>query len=139
MEENFPGKELLPVTDFIKEGLNVQTANKTKIDFDGVVLLNFKLCGNEEDFDVPVLVSSKTITESILGYNVIEYLILKGSLEQRKALGSSLRCTESAMESLVAVITDKAESDPDFLTEIKTTNTVRIPAGHKTQIRCRIK
>ena len=42
------------------------------------------------------------------------------------------------LEALVAVIENKAGSQ-DFLAEIKATQTIRIPAGHRVQVKCRTK
>ena len=139
VNENFPDKELLPVSDFISEGLNVRAANATTINFDGVILWKFTLDEDDEGFEVPVLVSSQKITEPILGYNVIEHLVLNGTQEQRRALQLSLDCKGGVIDSLAAVITDKARGDPDLLAEIKTSKIIKVPAGHKTQIKCRVR
>ena len=57
--------------------LNLHAANKTKINLDGVILLDFDVDGVENDgeFIVPVVVSSEDLGEPILGYNVIEHLV----------------------------------------------------------------
>ena len=106
----------------------------------GVVLLDFKLCEDDDGFVVPLLVSSGNITDPILGYNVIEYLVLEGSEEQRMALKTSLGHKQEGidLERLVSLIQEKAE-DPDFLVEVKLPKTVLVPAGHKIQVKCRAK
>jgi hypothetical protein len=86
----FPDEVIFPVSAFLDKELHVQAANETTIQFDGVVLLDFKLSDEDEGFVVPLLVSSGKISDPILGYNVIEYLVLEGTEEQRKALKTSL-------------------------------------------------
>ena len=95
VEKNFPDKEIYAVNDFLENrSLNVQAANSSEIKFDGVVLLNFSLnSGNNEGFLVPVLVATH-ITEPILGYNVIEHLIINGTAEKSVTL-ESLESLES--------------------------------------------
>ena len=63
-------------------------------------------------------------------------MILNGSADQHILLESSLHCKkDGGIESLVALIQQK-ESDSDFLTEVKTTHAVCVPAGHHVQIKC---
>ena len=91
LKKNFPDKKIISVDEFLgNEELHVRAANSTEIEFDGVVLLNFSL-GKGDGFVIPVIVSSQDVNEPILGYNVIEHLILNGSPAQRLALKSSLR------------------------------------------------
>ena len=80
LDQHFPGKEIHPVAEFLgRDDLNLRAANASEISFDGVVVMNFTLKeGEEGGVVVPVLVASQQITEPILGYNVIEHLILTG-------------------------------------------------------------
>ena len=81
----------------------MQAANKTKINLDGVILLDFGVDGveNEEGFVVPVVVSSEDLGEPILGYNVGESG-QSGTMSRpqdfldylyRKAISDGLLCT----------------------------------------------
>ena len=136
----FPEEVIFPVSAFLDKELHVQAANNTTIQFDGVVLLDFKLSEEDEGFVVPLLVSSGKISDPILGYNVIEYLVLEGTEEQRKALKTSLGHQKNGidLEPLVSLIQKKAE-DQDFLVEVKLPKTINVPAGHKMQVKCRAK
>ena len=89
---NFPHAEILSVADFLEEKLEVKAANSTSIDLDGVVVLDFSLGEDGETFTVPFVVTSQDLVEPILGYNVIEHLVLEGNREQRNQLGISLGC-----------------------------------------------
>ena len=140
LDEHFPGVKIHTVEDFIGRRLHLQAANATTIKFDGVVILDFSLKEGEEGFMVPVLISSETIENPILGYNVIEDLILHGSVQQKQALECSLAKEKHGftLEPLVALIQKRSRSD-DLLAEVKLSNAVKVPAGHRVQVKCRAK
>ena len=140
LDEHFPGEKVYSVEEFLGRKLHLQAANATTIKFDGVVILDFSLKEGEEGFMVPVLVSSETMETPILGYNVIEDLILYGSAEQKEALERSLAKEKRGftLEPLVALIENRSKTD-NFLTEVKLSNSVTVPAGHRVQVKCRVK
>ena len=74
LNKHFPSQQLFPVSDFVDNPdrrFNLQAANSSDIEFDGVALLNLTLSEEEEEgMLVPVLVASGKIAEPILGYNV---------------------------------------------------------------------
>ena len=78
--------------------------------------------------------------EPILGYNVIEHLILEGGAEQRNQLERSLGCQGRTVlvDALAAVIEEKAGGQ-DFLTEVKSSRTVMVGAGCHVSVKCRVK
>ena len=140
VDDNMPDAEILPVTDFLDgEELKVCAANSTEIKFKGVILVTFGLKEGEDRFLVPILVSSQPLVEPILGFNVIEHLVLEGDVEDHKLLQSCLQSKRSVdINSLVALIQDKAKS-PDFLAEVRAREVVTVPAGHRRQIKCVVK
>ena len=92
LKENFADEEVIPVEEFLEgENLTVRAANKSLIPFDGVVVLRFSLGEGHEGFWVPVLVSRNPITEPIIGYNVIEHLVVNREPGERKMLKSCLK------------------------------------------------
>ena len=139
-DENFPGAEILPVTDFLDgEQLKLCAANSTEIKFKGVILVTFGLEKGKDKFVVPVLVSSQPLAEPILGFNVIEHMVLEGDAEDHKLLQSCLQSKRSVdINSLVALIQDNAKN-PDFLAEVRAREAVAVPAGHRRQIKCLVK
>ena len=66
--------------------------------------LEFQLDDGGEGFMVPVLVASNEMTEVILGYNVIEHLILNGTSQQRTALPSAFQGKENGRRGLVVAL-----------------------------------
>ena len=139
LAEKFPEKQMVDVSEFLGRKLSVTAANKTVINFDGVVVMRFSL-GEGEGFLVPVLVSSGEMAEPILGYNVIEHLVVKGSHDEHNLLKKSLRNGDHGVEvdMLVAAMQEKYD-DSDFLSNIKAQDDVHVPAGRKVRIRCRVK
>ena len=135
----FPDAELLPVSMFLNQELSLKAANSSEIKFDGVLLLDFGLEKGKSEFAVPVLVSSQSIAEPILGYNVIEDVVLNGNSDDHELLHSCFVTSRPfKVAPLVSVIQQQAEN-PDFLAEVKAPSDVVIPAGHKRQVRCRLK
>ena len=141
IRKNFPHSRIYSVSEFLENSeLNLKAANSTLIQFDGVALLELKLGNEQEGVLVPVLVASNDIAEPILGYNVIEHLVLNGTPEQQMADRTSLKGKSSGVdfEPLTAVIQENAEN-PDFLTNVRTSKAIRVPAGHKVRVRCRVR
>ena len=143
IEQMFPGIVIHSVKEFLEEGLQVRAANSTLIDIDGVVLLDFSLVEGGESFLVPVIIAREDMAEPILGYNVIEHLITdssEGREERLKQLETAIHSDgkQVSVDALAAVIEEKAATS-DFLTEVKSPKSVCVPAGHKTQIKCRVK
>ena len=139
-KENFPNEHIYSVEEFLGTSLHLQAANATSVKFDGVVILKFTLNEEEEGFMVPYLVSSEAMESPILGYNVIEHLILNGSPAQKKALEESLGTQKSgfSLQPLAALIQRRSDSG-DFLAEVKLPRAVKVPAGHRVKVKCRAK
>ena len=78
LDNHFPGVEVLPVSSVLEgKELDLTAANQSKIAYDGVVLMDFGLRKGEKRLIIPILVSTEPIAEPILGYNVIEELLLE--------------------------------------------------------------
>ena len=140
LAKRFPDKQVLPVSSFLEgEKLKLSAANSSEIKFDGVVLMDFGMKKGKVEFSIPVLVSSSPMAQPILGFNVIEDLVMNGGSEEHKLLHS---CFETAcpfkIEPLVSLIQEKAVN-PDFIAEVKSSADIVVPAGHKKQVRCRLK
>ena len=101
--------------------------------------MTFGLEQGEDRFVVPILVSSEPIAEPILGFNVIEHLVLEGDVEDHKLLKTCLQSNRLVdISSLVALIKDQART-PDFLAVVRAPGVVRVPAGHRRQLKCVVK
>ena len=142
LERNFPNEPILPVEDFLdgdEKELKIQAANKGEIPFDGLVLLKFSLREGDGGFYVPILVASYDMADPIIGYNAMEYLVLHGTDKERADLKECLKTSSPfSVEALISLIENQA-SDPDFLGEIKASKFIKVPAGCKARIQCRVK
>ena len=108
----FPDKQIHPITDFLEnQTLRVQAANLTEISFEGVILLKFSLKKLSKTFTVPILVTDLDIKEPILGFNVIEYLIMQENENSKDLLKTSFRKEMSAdkISLMVYLIQEKAK------------------------------
>ena len=81
---HFPDSEVHPISEFFEEGLTLRAANRTTIQLDGVIILELCLKEGGESVLIPVIVTEQDMIEPILGYNVIEHLILESSPEEKK-------------------------------------------------------
>ena len=141
VKKHFPGKTIHAVSDFLEEqGLKIRAANSTEVQYSGVILLEFSVEGGDEGILVPFLVAKEGVADIILGYNVIETLILEGSDVQKKAVEKAFskggKCF--TIDALAAMVEKKA-AQPDFLSEVKSSRSVTVPAGHKVQMKCKVK
>ena len=145
MKEHFPSATIVSVSEFLEEDLHIRAANATPIQLEGVAVLEFSLGEEGESFLVPLIVTTDDMAEPILGYNVIAHLITEGSqlerTSRRKLLESALKCGEKnvvSVDALAAVIEQKHEN-PDFLTEVVSSKSVKVPAGHRIKLKCKVK
>lgn len=92
-----PQQEVRPLSDLIgNRGLDLTAANGGQIPYDGWVELTFNLPGNKDPnlgIRVPFLVSRVGLVRPILGFNVIQELILgqEGDIEVVAVIGKLLR------------------------------------------------
>ena len=77
--EQFPEESILSLTQFLEgDNLHIFAANKTKVEVQGVAILNFSFNNNNNNnFSVPVpfIICKNNLTQPLIGYNVIKYLI----------------------------------------------------------------
>ena len=144
MKNNFPNATIVSVSEFLEEDLRIRAANETSIQLEGVTVLEFSLGEEGESFLVPMIVTKDDMAEQILGYNVIAHLITDGSQKERsdrlKLLESALKSEkqEVSIDALATVIEQKSEN-PDFLTEVVSSKAVKVPAGHRIKLKCKVK
>ena len=138
--QHFPEGKLLSIEEVLGENkLQIRAANNTDISLTGVMLLEFSLNQNLLGFTIPFLVSEQKVNEPIIGYNVIEHLVVHGDANEAIELKSSLvDVCPKTIEPMIALIQEKAKL-PDFLQNIKIPSSKNIPSGSCVQIKCRIK
>ena len=140
LDEHAPSAELKPVTDFLEDDEQVRflAANNTEVPVVGAVVLNFSL--GHCTFPVPFIVTSGSLSQPILGFNVMEHVIRMGSPD---TVVSSLQKAMSnvsvgSLNVMVSIVSRNFE-DSDCVGILKCTKTVTIPAKGVKRIKCRVK
>ena len=147
LEEKLPGTEVKDISELINVGLDLTTANGTKIPYIGWTDVRVQLPAptqETQEVHVPFLITVGRLEMPILGYNVIEELVKMTSPEGETPTGScilnSLKAGfvdsgESQLEALISLI---QTPDDDFLCNVRTSkrDTV-IPCGQAVKVSCR--
>ena len=87
--ERFPAKPIQSVHEFLEgDNLHLCAANNTNLEVEGVAILEFSI---EKNFNVPVpfLITKNKLNQPIIGYNVIEHVVLS----EKKGGGGGGRTT----------------------------------------------
>jgi len=141
LKENTPMTEIKPISDFCEtdENLEFRTANNSVMRMEGCVILDFSL--GTSKFPVPFLVTNLKLSSPIVGFNVMEHLIVSG---KRDEVLNSLKKSSvddlavGKIDVMVNLITKKF-SDSDFLGDLKSEKSCVIPAYGNRSIRCKVK
>ncbi len=76
VQENFPEAKIETLAEFLgNEDLKLTAANKKEMSVIGIVVLKFGIAGTPDMFEIPFLVTDEPLSQPILGYNTIEYLV----------------------------------------------------------------
>jgi len=139
VKTNFPNAEIKSTSEFLEdsETLDLIAANNTKVDLEGVVLLNFGISKTKCDTLVPFVVSSNNLKQPIIGFNLIEYLInnTKNTTDLLPHLKHALPNLKNP-EAMIEFVQNKSKTN-DFLGEIKTDSLNIIPANSLYKVKCK--
>ena len=76
VREHFPDAKIESISEFLgNEELKLTVANKQEMSVVGVVVLQFGVVRMPDMFEIPFLVTDEPLSQPILGYNTIEYLV----------------------------------------------------------------
>lgn len=142
-----PQKEVRPLRELIgSRPLDLTAANGGPIPYDGWVELTFNLPGDEDPnlaIRVPFLVSCASLARPILGFNVIEELILgqEGDIEVVAVISQLLRGALQIENERAETIVDLIQTpDPDqhhAVVRVGRQDIVVRP-GYVTRIKCKV-
>ena len=76
VEEKFPNVKIHSVEEFLGTGLKLSAANQTELQIGGIVLMDFGVEKSDILFQIPFIVTEEDVKEIIIGYNVIENLVV---------------------------------------------------------------
>ena len=138
LRENLPDVELRPISDFLDKNEKVEfvTANNTEFPTVGTVVLNFSL--GENCFPVPFLVTNAKMSNPILGFNVMEHLILSGKREEVIDSLSNSNIDTGKVNVMINLIAENFNDD-DILGKLRASKSYVIPAKSTVRIRCNVK
>ena len=136
LEKFFPDKTIHSTEDFLGGGtLTLSAANNSLLEIDGVVILDFN--HEKDSIQIPFVVTSETLTQPILGYNTISYLISR--FPDHKFLQNYLLNVSAETAQIVAREIGKSSTTPEIIGSVSCHNTVKIPANCFVKIKGKIK
>ena len=105
LSEHFPDAKIETLAEFLEEedikDFKLTVANKKEMNVVGVVVLQFGVAGRPDMFEIPFLVTDESLSQPILGYNTIEYLVSN--------FGSSINLPASMVSLFGNQLTDRPE------------------------------
>ena len=138
LNENFLGKEMYSVEEFLDNKLNLSAANNTEVPIEGVVLLDFAI-DKSMLFKIPFLVTKENISNSIIGYNTIEHLILNYK-DDVKLLPSLMKLLPNlSIENAQSMINtvEKAAEVSEIMGKVKTVKPLSISGNCMVKVKCK--
>ena len=137
--ENVPDAEIRPVSDFLEQDEQVKflAANNTEVPIIGAVVLDFTL--GDCSFPVPFVVTSGSLSQPIVGFNVMEHIIRSGN---PSTLVSTLQQAMNVSVGQINVMVDLISQnfgESDCTGVLRSTKDVVIPAKSVKRIKCRVK
>lgn len=139
-----PEQQVRPLSELMGDReLDLTAANGEPIPYDGWIELTFNLPGNEDPslaIRVPFLVSRVSLARPILGFNVIQELILgrEGGVEVvAQLLRNAMQIEEDQAEAIVNVVQTQEHVHSDALVRVGRRDFVVHP-GRVARVRCRV-
>ena len=139
LSEHAPEAEIQPVTDFLEKNEKVRffAANNTEVPIIGAVVMLFTL--GKVSFPVPFVVTSGSMSQPIIGFNVMEQIIVSGNPDTLvSSLHHAMNVSVGTVNVMVKLIAQNFE-DSDCVGVLRSTKTVIIPAKSVRRIKCRVK
>ena len=145
LQDNFDEiPEIRPISEFLNkdETLTCTAANNAEVPMKGCIPFEFSM--GDYNFLVPFLVSSSKLKNPIVGYNVIEHLIMLMVEAGKKddvisLLVDSHQNVDAKKIEVVVNLVEQSFSDDDFLGNLKAVKPCTIPAKSSMRVRCKVK
>ena len=136
VKENVPDELIQSVSEFLEgDNLHLCAANNTNVKVEGVVILKFCI-GDDLDVPVPFLITKDKLTQPIIGYNVIEHVVLSDTQNIPKLMKKSFPViSKTNVESVINLIRTSS-ADPES-SPVKTTSKTIIPPHSRCRIKCK--
>ena len=79
LKSNFLNGKMFPSEEFLGNPLDLKTTNNTKVNIEGVAVLDFSLKLTSEKVKAPFIATIEYLEDPIFGYNLIEHLFASRS------------------------------------------------------------
>lgn len=79
LKSNFPNGKMFPSEEFRGNPLDLKTTNNTKVNIEGVAVLDFSLKLTSEKVKAPFIATNEYLEDPIFGYDLIEHLFVSRS------------------------------------------------------------
>ena len=132
--ENFADVKIWMLADFLEgDNLHLVAANNTTLEVEGVAILEFSIDGSAP-FSVPFLISHDELAQPIIGFNVIEYVVVSGGVEMSEGLAKSLKVfPRPTVDAVVNVL----QTGDTIVADAKTTVRTVIPPHTQCRLKCK--
>ncbi|KAK7879003.1 hypothetical protein WMY93_034163, partial [Mugilogobius chulae] len=149
LQKHLPDVKILSLEDLLPDDpLRVTAANGTNVPFDGWAELLVEIKSpthGKVAIQVPVLVSQSCVSGLLLGFNVIEEIILEslekpGSVSLSDLLAEALKLHRHTAETIVSVISENPAKDYSINDTVRVGKKgLTIHSGQVCEIRCHVK
>ena len=140
MLESFPEVKMLSVEEFTgSRNFELTTANQCSLSVKGVVILSFGLEKGKNMFEVPFLVTEENISNPIIGYNIIEHVVLNFKDMDLPGILSKtvLNVSKVNAESVVNIV-ELGSGAVDKEREVKCIKDEELPPGGSIYVKCKM-
>ena len=135
----FKNIEIQPIENFISDGsdISLKAANNTDVSIEGVVTLDFRLPNSNQTFVVPFIVTKETLSNPILGFNVIEHLLKTSDNADNNNLLENIfpSLNSTKIESVFDIITTKKN---EFYGGVYNSTKTLLPKHSITHVKCKV-
>ena len=137
VEEKFPNVKIHSVEEFLGTGLKLSAANQTELQIAGIVLMDFGVEKSDILFQIPFIVTEEDIKEIIIGYNVIENLVVNC---EKVNVYESLSKLSNMQENKIGGIVNQIRarfSCPEIMGDVKIGCDQIVPASCVHRVKCK--
>ena len=134
-KEKFPEENVLSVSEFLEgDNLNLCAANNTKVEVEGVAVVAFGF-GENFKVNVPFLITKDQLNQPIIGFNVIEHIVLSGNESVPTVLKNLLMVSKNSATSIASIIRENSELNASG--EAKTIDKTLLPPNSRCRVKCK--
>ena len=138
LKSNFPNEKFFSSEEFLGISLDLKTTNNTKLNIEGVAVLDFSLKFTPEKVKVSFIITNEYLENPIFGYNLIEHLFV--SRDNPKIFHMLMSVFPNILlegaETMIAILQKVADA-PDLLGEVRVPKRTIVPGNSTLRVQCR--